>query len=226
MMTWIEQNLPHIYTILPELPESIIQTLQMIFIPGVISFIFGIFFGVVLIVTRKGGILQNKFIFSILDKAVNLLRAVPFVILMALLDPVTRAIMGTSIGVDGAYIALVVGTVPFFARQIESVLAEVDYGLIEASQSMGAGPSEIIFRVYLHESIPGITRATSITIISLIGLTAIAGAIGAGGLGDMAIRYGYNRHQSDVIYVTVFLILIIISIIQGIGDYIIKKTTH
>lgn len=226
MMTWIEQNLPHIYIILPELPESILQTLQMIFIPGVISFIFGIFFGVILIVTRKGGILQNKLVFSILDKVINLLRAVPFVILMSLLDPVSRAVMGTTIGVDGAYIALIIGTVPFFARQIESVLAEVNFGLIEASQSMGASPREIIFHVYLHESIPGITRATTITIISLIGLTAIAGAIGAGGLGDMAIRYGYNRHQIDVTYVTVFLILIIISIIQGIGDYIIKKTTH
>ena len=123
-------------------------------------------------------------------------------------------------------VALIAGTVPFFARQIESVLAEVDYGLVEASASMGFSPLEIIFSVYLKESIPGITRVTMITFVSLIGITAMAGAIGAGGLGDFAIRYGYQMGYRDMIWVTVIIILIIISVIQGIGNFIIKKTTH
>ena len=134
--------------------------------------------------------------------------------------------MGTGSGVTGSYVALIAGTVPFFARQIESVLADVDYGLVEASASMGFSPLEIIFSVYLKESIPGITRVTMITFVSLIGITAMAGAIGAGGLGDFAIRYGYQMGYRDMIWVTVIIILIIISVIQGVGNLIIRRTTH
>lgn len=119
-----------------------------------------------------------------------------------------------------------IGTVPFFSRQIESTLSEVDQGVIEASQAMGLTPMQIITRVYLKESIPGIARAVTITLISLVGLIAIAGAVGAGGLGDMAIRYGYNRYMYDVTYVVVIIILLLITLIQSVGDYIVKKTTH
>lgn len=226
MLDVVQKIMPNVMNLLDEFPNSILQTLQMLLIPGLLSFLFGTLFGVILTVTKRGGILENKGVYFILDKVVNVFRAIPFVILIALMVDVTRAMVGTTIGVIGALPALTVGTIPFFSRQIESALAEVDYGVIEASQAMGLSPVQIIVRVYLKESIPGIVRATTITLISLIGLTAIAGAIGAGGLGDMAIRYGYQRSQSDVIYVIVFLILILITFIQSIGDYIVKKTSH
>ncbi len=209
-----------------ELLVSLRQTLQMLFVSGTIAFFLGLFFGVLLIVTRKGGILQNLLLYTALDKAIDVIRSIPFIILMVLLIPVSRAIVGTGSGVTGSYVALIAGTVPFFSRQIESVLADLDYGLIEASEAMGFGPAEIIFGVYLRESIPGITRVTMITFVSLIGITAMAGAIGAGGLGDFAIRYGYQMRYTDMSWITVIIILIIISIIQFIGNLIVKKTTH
>ncbi len=209
-----------------ELLVSLRQTLQMLFVSGTIAFFLGLFFGVLLIVTRKGGILQNLVLYTALDKAIDVIRSIPFIILMVLLIPVSRAIVGTGSGVTGSYVALIAGTVPFFSRQIESVLADLDYGLIEASEAMGFGPAEIIFGVYLRESIPGITRVTMITFVSLIGITAMAGAIGAGGLGDFAIRYGYQMRYTDMSWITVIIILIIISIIQFIGNLIVKKTTH
>ena len=217
---------PHLEQLGEELITCMIQTLQMSFISGVVAFLFGIVFGVILIVTKRGGIFQNRVIYGIVDKAVDVLRSIPFIILMVLLIPVSRAIVGTGAGVTGAYVPLIIGTVPFFARQIESVLADVDKGLVEASEAMGFSPIEIIVSVYLKESIPGIVRVTMITFVSLIGLTAIAGAIGAGGLGDFAIRYGYQMGYQDMIWVTVLLILIIISLFQWIGNLIIKKTTH
>lgn len=161
-----------------------------------------------------------------LDKVINFFRSIPFIILLACLFPLTRAIMGTAIGVQGAIIPLIFGTVPFFARQIESALAEVSPGLIEAAQSMGSGPLGIIFRVYLKESIAPIARVTTITAISLIGLTAMAGAVGAGGLGDFAIRFGYQRNQVDATYASVIVIVLIVGIVQAIGNLIVRKATH
>ena len=198
----------------------------MILVSGVFAFFLGIFFGVLLIATKRGGIMQNVVLYRIIDKAIDVIRSIPFIILMVLLIPVSRAIVGTGSGVKGAYVALIVGTVPFFARQIESVLADVDRGLIEASEAMGFSPVEMIFSVYLKESIPGITRVTMITFVSLVGITAMAGAIGAGGLGDFAIRYGYQMGYTDMSWVTVIIILIIISVIQFVGNVIIRKTTH
>ena len=206
-----------------ELVKCIGQTFKMLLISGTIAFFLGLFFGVLLIVTKRGGILQNVVIYNFLDKAIDIIRSIPFIILMVLLIPVSRAIVGTGSGVTGSYVALIAGTVPFFARQIESVLADLDGGLIEA---MGFSPVEIIFGVYLKESIPGITRVTMITFVSLIGITAMAGAIGAGGLGDFAIRYGYQMGYRDMIWATVIIILLIISAIQFIGNPIIRKTTH
>lgn len=209
-----------------ELANCTLQTLQMVLVSGILAFILGLFFGVVLIVVKEDGILQNNFIYRCLDKAIDIIRSIPFIILMVMLIPVSRALVGTGIGVAGSYVALTVGTVPFFARQIESVLSDVDTGLIEASQSMGFSPEEIILSVYLKESIPGITRVTMITLVNLIGLTAMAGAIGAGGLGDFAIRYGYQMRYSDMIWATVIVILLLITISQLIGKALIKKTTH
>ena len=225
-MSFIYTIAPHLETLGGELITSLFQTFQMILVSGVFAFFLGIFFGVLLIATKRGGIMQNVVLYRIIDKAIDVIRSIPFFLLLLLLIPVSRAIVGTGSGVKGAYVALIVGTVPFFARQIESVLADVDRGLIEASEAMGFSPVEMIFSVYLKESIPGITRVTMITFVSLVGITAMAGAIGAGGLGDFAIRYGYQMGYTDMSWVTVIIILIIISVIQFVGNVIIKKTTH
>lgn len=221
------------YTIFPNLErcgaqfvKAIGETLQMVGISGFVAFFFGIFFGVILIVTKKQGIMENALVYNLIDKAINIIRSIPFIILIVLLFPFSRLLVGTAIGVKGAIVPLIIGTVPFFARQIETAIAEVDKGLIEAAQSMGSSPVEIIFRVYLKESIPSIARVTMVTAVNLVGLTAMAGAVGAGGLGDFAIRYGHQMKLTDLTILTVIVILIIISIIQMIGNFIIKKTSH
>ena len=217
---------PNVTSKFPDFYESINETFIMLGWSGSISFIFGLLLGITLTVTRKGGILQNTAIFQILDKSINFFRSIPFIILLAGLIPLTRLISGTAIGVKGAIVPLVFGTVPFFSRQIEFALAEMNSGLIEAAQSMGSGPIEIIFRAYLKECIPGIIRGTTITAISLIGLTAMAGAVGAGGLGDFAIRFGYQRNQIDVTYASVIVLVGLVSIIQIMGNFIVKKNSH
>lgn len=217
---------PNVMSKLPDFYESIYETLVMVGWSGSISFALGLLLGISLTVTKREGILQNPVLFQILDNIINFLRSIPFIILLASLIPLTRLISGTAIGVEGAIVPLVFGTVPFFSRQIESALAELDPGLVEAAQSMGSGPLEIIYRVYLKECISGIIRGTTITAISLIGLTAMAGAVGAGGLGDFAIRFGYQRNQIDVTYASVIVLVAMVSIIQIIGNFIVKKNSH
>lgn len=226
MQEFINTLLPNVVTKIPELIKSFNQTMYMMGISGSISFLIGLLLGVLLIVTKRGGVLSQPIIYTILDKVINIFRSIPFIILLAALIPLTRFVVGSAIGTKGAILPLVFGTVPFFARQVESALSEMDKGLVEAAQAMGSSPMEIIFRVYLKESIPGIVRATTITFISLVGLTAMAGAVGGGGLGDFAIRYGQQRNQVDVTYVTVIILLIVVNVIQGLGNIIIKKTTH
>ena len=222
----IYQIFPNLEKLAPELIKCTGQTVQMVAVSGIISFFFGLFFGSLLIVTKKGGILECVPVYNVIDKAIDILRSIPFLILLFLLIPMSRAIVGTSLGVEGAYVPLIFGTVPFFSRQIETAIAEVDPGLIEASEAMGFSPIEIIFSVYLRESIPGIARVSMITLISLIGLTTMAGAVGAGGVGDFAIRYGYQLHQRDTIWISVIITLIMVSIVQIIGNIIIKNKKH
>lgn len=217
---------PQVMTKLPEFSKSIVQTFQMVAWSGVISLLLGLIIGIILVVTKKGSILENIVAFQITDKIINLLRSIPFIILLTLVMPVTRIMMGTAIGVRGAIVPLIFGTVPFFSRQIESALSQVSPGLIEAAQAMGDSKFQIILNVYLKESIPQIARAVSITAISLIGLTAMAGVVGAGGLGDFAVRYGHDRNQTDVTLATVIILVIIVSVIQLAGNYIAKKHTH
>jgi D-methionine transport system permease protein len=226
MQELLKSLFPNVLSKLPEFYESIYETLVMVGLSGFISFILGLILGIILVVTKKGGILQNYALFNLLDKIINFFRSIPFIILLASLIPLTRFISGTAIGVQGAIVPLIFGTVPFFSRQIESALTELDSGLIEAAQSMGSGPIEIIFRVYLKECISGIVRGTTITAISLIGLTAMAGAVGAGGLGDFAIRFGYQRNQIDVTYASVIVLVGMVSIIQITGNLIINKNNH
>ena len=211
---------------LPDFYGSILDTPRMTGRAGAIAFVGGLFLGVVLTVTKEGGILQAKALYQVLDKIINFFRSIPFIILLAALIPLTRLISGTAIGVEGAIVPLVCGTIPFFARQIESALAEMDPGLVEAALSMGSSPVEIIFRVYLKECIPGIVRAVTITAISLIGLTAMAGAVGAGGLGDFAIRFGYQRNQTDVTLASILVLAGLVSVIQLAGNMAAKKHTH
>ena len=208
MADFLNAIIPNVMSKPDELLESFGQTIYMVIVSGAISMVFGLFFGIVLTATAPKGVLKNKVVFNILDKLVNIFRSIPFAILLTALIPLTRMVVGTAIGTKGAILPLIFGTVPFFTRQIESALWE------------------IIFRVYLKESVPGIVRAMQITFISLVGLTAMAGAVGGGGLGDFAIRYGHSRGQTDVTYVTVIIILIMVSIIQSTGSYVIKKTTH
>ena len=209
-----------------QLWAATLETLYMTALSGVATFVLGIVLGLALFLTARGGLFHNRTVYSVISIVVNVFRSIPFIILIVLLIPVSRFLVGTGSGVTGSFVALVAGTVPFFARQIESVLADIDHGLIEASQAMGFSPREIIFSVYLRESIPGITRVTMITFVSLVGITAIAGAIGAGGLGDFAIRYGYQMGYRDMIWLTVIIILLIISVFQFFGNIIIKKSTH
>ncbi len=226
MQEILNRYLPNVMERLPAFGKAIGDTLIMVAWSGSIAFVLGLVLGVVLIVTRPGGILENKVLYQVLDKVINFFRSIPFIILLTWVIPLSRAIMGTAIDVPGAIVPLVLGTVPFFSRQVESALAETDKGLVEAALSMGSSPMEIIFRVYLREGVAAIARATTITAISLVGLTAMAGAVGSGGLGDFAIRYGHDRGMTDVTWVTVIVVFILVSILQLFGNLVVKKNRH
>lgn len=226
MQELLNKWIPNVMGRLPDFWQAIGDTLLMVVWSGAISFVLGLALGVVVTVTRPGGILENRVVYQLLDKLINFIRSIPFIILLTAVMPLSRLIMGTAIYVRGAIVPLVFGTVPFFTRQVESALAQVDKGLVEAAQAMGSSPLEIVFRVYLRESVAAIARGTTITLISLIGLTAMAGVVGAGGLGDFAIRYGHDRNMTDVTYVTVLVVFLLVSLIQFIGGRIVKKNTH
>lgn len=226
MSQFLTRYFPNVIEIQEEVIESTFQTIYMVLVTAAVAGILGILLGVVLVVTSPNGILENKRIYNFLDQFVNIFRSLPFIIMMALIVPFTRLLVGTSIGTSAAIVPLVVGTTPFFARQIQNALLEVDEGVIEAAQAMGSTPLEIIFRVYLKEGLIPIIRVSSLTIINLIGLTAMAGAIGGGGLGNLAIARGYNRFQTDVTLVATVLILLLVFISQGIGNYLIRKISH
>jgi len=225
-MAILESWFPHVMDKPDKFLESIEETLIMTGWSGALMLVFGLVLGVMLTVTKKGGIMDCPIAFQILDKLINLFRSIPFVILIAFLMNITKFIMGTRIGIKGVIVPLVVGSVPFFSRQVESALAGVNGGLIEAAKSMGVSPLGIIFRVYLKEGAAAIARGATITLISLIGLTAMAGYVGAGGLGDYAITYGYNYNRMDIVWASVIVIVVIVTIIQAIGTLIAKKTTH
>ena len=202
------------------------ETLQMVSISGVISLVLGIPFGVLLYTTRKGGILQNRPVNYIQSRICDFFRSIPFILLAMVLLSLSRLVVGTAIGVRGAIIPLVFGTIPFLGRQVEGALAEVPAGLIEAAQAMGSSPWEIIRRVYLKEAVPGITRGVTITLVSLINFTAIAGTLGAGGLGNFAIMYGHSKNMPQITWTVILIIVILVSIVQAAGSYIAKKAAH
>ncbi len=226
MQGLLERLLPNLVVRVPEFLKSIVDTLKMLAVSGIFVFLLGLVLGVLLIVTRRGGILERNAVFQVIDKVINVFRSIPFVILISLLLPLTRAIVHTSIGVKGAIVPLVIGTVPFFARQVEAALAQVDGGVVEAAEAMGMRPASIIFKVYLREGVPALSRATTITAINLLGLTAMAGAVGAGGLGDFAIRYGHNRYMTDITWITTLLLIAFVCVLQIIGNFVAKRSTH
>ncbi|WEV70248.1 ABC transporter permease [Lactobacillus sp. ESL0785] len=205
---------------------SIMQTLFMTFWSAIFGGILGIIFGVILVLTKEDGIRPNKFWFNVCDKVVSIFRAIPFIILLAFIAPVTQKIVGTQIGMKAALVPLTLGVFPFYARQVQVALESVDQGKIEAAQSLGATIWDLIFSVYLNESRSELVRVSTVTIISLIGLTAMAGAIGAGGLGNTAISYGYNRFNNDVTLVATVLVIILIFIVQIVGDFFAKRLNH
>lgn len=225
MLANISAFIPNVVAQWDTFISSIWETLLMLAWSGVFVFVLGGVLGVALTVTRAGGILENHPLWQVLDKVTNVFRSIPFIILLAALLPVSRLIMGTAIGVPGAIVPLVVGAIPFFARQVEVSLAEVDPGLIEAADAMGLAPLDIIWCVYLRESVSSLARVTTVTLISLLNLTAMAGAVGAGGLGNFAIQYGKDRNQLDVIYVTVVVLVIMVSLIQIVGNAMAKRSS-
>ena len=226
MQELITNIAPNLASKLPDFYKALGDTLLMVLWSGAISFVLGLALGVLLIVTRPGGILEHKILYQIVDKLVSLFRSIPFIILLTWVMPITRALAGTVLYVRGAIVPLVFGSVPYFTRQVQSALAELDGGLIEAAQSMGSSPAEIIFRVYLKESVAAIARGTTITVISLLNLTAMAGVAGAGGLGDFAIRYGHDRNMADITNVTVFVLVLLVCIIEFVGGRVVEKNTH
>lgn len=226
MTSFLYAVFPNLERLAPELWECLGQTFTMVAVSGTLAWVIGIAIGVLLVVTRPGAICENRWVFTFFDRSIDIIRSIPFIILIVLLIPLSRLLVGTGSGVTGSFVALIFGTVPFFARQVESVLSDLEYGLIEASLAMGFSPLQIIFGVYLKESIAGITRVTMITFVSFIGITAIAGAIGAGGIGDFAIRYGYQMGYRDMIWLTVLIILAIISAFQFAGQWVIRKNQH
>jgi len=226
MAEWLASIMPNVVDYSGKFWSSCQATMQMFLIAGGFTLIFGSLFGVVLTVTKKGGIAENRFLYALVNTVTNVFRSIPFVILLIFLIPLTRAIVGTAIGVKGAIVPLVFGAVPFFTRQVEAALANVSPGKVEAAASMGSGKLGIIFRVYLHEAVPDLIRAVTITAISLIGLTTMAGAVGAGGIGSFAINYGQNLHHQDIVNVCVVVLLLFVSVIQGLGNSLSRRTTN
>ncbi|MXS25440.1 methionine ABC transporter permease [Enterococcus gallinarum] len=226
MSTFFERYFPNVVAISDEFVEATIQTLYMTFWTALIAGILGIILGIVLVVTRPGGILESRGLFELLDKIINIVRSIPFIILLALLGTTTRLIVGTTIGETAALVPLIAGIIPFFARQIEIALLEVDPGVIEAAEAMGTSPLGIIVRVYLPEGLAGIIRVSALTIINVIGLTAMAGAVGAGGLGNLAITRGYNRFQNDVTIMATLIILILVFFSQFVSNLLVRKVSH
>ena len=226
MAELLNQIIPDVVARSDQLWRAFWETIQMVSISGAISLVLGIPFGVLLFTTREGGILRNRPVNFILGRICDFFRSIPFILLAMVLLSLSRLVVGTAIGVRGAVIPLLCATIPFLGRQVESALAEVPAGLIEAAQSMGSSPWEIVWRVYLKEAVPGIARGVTITLVSLINFTAIAGTLGAGGLGNFAIMYGHSKNKPQITWTVILIIVILVSLVQAAGSYIAKRATH
>ena len=199
------------------------DTIVMTGVSTLFAYVIGVPLGVALIVTGPNGLKPHRVLNAVLGWIVNIGRSIPFIILLVALIPFTRWIVGTSLGVPGAIVPLVVASAPFVGRMVEQSLAEVDGGLVEAAQSFGASVWQIVTKVFLKESLPSLIRGVSITFITLFGYSAMAGTVGAGGLGDIAIRYGYQRYQDDVMIAAVILCIVLVQVFQSAGDIAARK---
>jgi D-methionine transport system permease protein len=207
---------------LGELGKASLETLQMVATAAIIAGILGLILGLLLFITSNNLLYKNKFINSIAGFIINIIRSIPFVILLVLLVPVTSKLVGTTIGPKAAAVPLTVASIAFFARLAESAFEEVDKGLIEAALAMGGSLKDIVSGVLLVEALPGLVRAITVTVISIIGFSAMAGTVGGGGIGDLAIRYGYYRYETEVMFTTVVLLILVVQIIQESGERLAK----
>lgn len=206
--------------------KATLDTLYMVGISGVISALLGIPLGVLLYVTRPRQVLANPTLNGVLGIVTNIGRSIPFIILMVAIIPFTRMLVGSSIGTNAASVPLTIAAIPFIARLVEGALNEVSPGLVEAAQSMGATPWQIITRVLLPEARGGIFTALTVTAVTLISYSAMAGAVGGGGLGDLGIRYGYNRFNPTIMLITVVVLVVMVQLFQTVGDYLVRKSDH
>ena len=203
--------------------QGFLETVQMTVISTVVAVLLGVPLGVILVITSRGHIMQNESVNKVLGAIVNATRSIPFIILMVAIIPFTRLVAGTSIGTTAACVPLTLAAIPFLARLVETAIKEVNGGVIEAAQSMGATPLQIIWKVLLPEALPTLIDNITVLIVNLISYSAMAGAIGGGGLGDIAIRYGYQRFQGDVMLATIIILIVLVQVIQSVGDYLSRK---
>ncbi|WP_432012593.1 methionine ABC transporter permease [Streptomyces cucumeris] len=217
-MTWSEME--------PLLEQACWDTLYMVGWSGLIAVVGGLPLGVLLVLTDRGGVLQNVVVNKVLGQIVNVARSMPFIILLAALIPFTRLVVGTTIGPEAAVVPLAIGAIPFFARLVETSVREVDGGLVEAVQSMGGSTWTVVRKVLLPEALPSLISSATTTVVALLGYSAMAGTVGAGGLGDLAIRYGYQRFETDLMWITVAILAVVISVIQFVGDFAARFLAH
>ena len=220
--SWWETNERLTYLLV----EALGQTLTMVFTSGLIGFALGIPLGVALHLSKDGGQLETRTLNKVLGTVVNIGRSIPFIILLVAIIPFTRFIVGSSIGTAAAIVPLTVGAIPFIARLVEGALLEVPSGLVEAAQAMGATSQQIVTKVLLPEALPGIINAITITLVTLVSYSAMAGTVGGGGLGDVGIRYGYQRFDGTVMMITVVMLVILVQLIQSFGDHLVKRFDH
>ncbi|KAB7699417.1 methionine ABC transporter permease MetI [Plesiomonas shigelloides] len=202
------------------------ETLTMVLVSGAIGLALGIPLGVVLFISKPGQIKEHALLNKVLGTVVNIGRSIPFIILIVSIIPLTRLLVGTSIGTMAAVVPLAVGATPFIARLVEGALMEIPSGLVEAARAMGASPLQIIVKVMLPEALPGIINGITITLVTLVGYSAMAGAVGGGGLGDVGIRYGYQRFDGTVMLVVVAILVLLVQVIQSVGERLVRATDH
>ncbi len=208
---------------LPQLWEATLETTYMTGFSLLFSTLLGLPLGILLVLTDKGGLWPNRWLNSVLGTVVNIFRSIPFMILLILLIPVSRLVVGSAIGWKAATVSLVIAAAPFVARLIETALREVDRGVVEAAQAMGASNWQIIFKVLLPESLPAIISGITVAAVTIVGYTAMAGAIGGGGLGHMAIRYGYQGYQPDITAVVTVILVLMVQVLQSVGDWLARR---
>ena len=205
---------------------SLWETVLMVAISGLAGALLGVPLGVFLRLTDRGGVLENRAVNAVTGAIVNAVRSTPFIILLVAIIPFTRFVVGSSIGTAAAIVPLTISAIPFVARLVETALREVDSGLVEAAQAMGASTRQIVFKVLLPEALPGIVAGLTIMLVSLTGYSAMAGAIGGGGLGGLGIRYGYQRFLPDVMLAVVVILIVFVQLLQSLGDWAVRKLSH